>query len=104
MGATTGMTTVTGIPGKKVVELIFHNFMIKNRTKLSPVVGHGLSVIAGGGGDDSLPLLSLVQHEQSVPRSPLLETPGILHVLFLQVDGHLRLLRHVRRLKRKDFE
>ena len=64
------------------------------------MVGHGLRVVAGGGGDDSLPLLGLLEHEQRVPGPPLLETAGVLHVLFLQVEGHPGLLRHVRRLKR----
>ena len=101
MGATTGITTVTGIPGKlELFGEISPLMTIKHRTKLSPVIGHGLRVVAGGGGDDSLPLLGLLEHEQRVPGPPLLETAGVLHVLLLQIDVHSGFLRHVRPLEK----
>ena len=103
MGATTGITTVTGIPASQhVSHQLFRpkKTSIALRTELASVVSHGLSVVAGRGGDDSLPLLRLVEHEQRVPGPPLLETPGVLHVLLLQEDVHLGLFAHVRGLRK----
>ena len=64
-------------------------------TQLSPVVGHGLCVVARGGRDDPLPLLLVGQHDEGVPGPALLEAAGVLRVVLLQLDLHLGLLREM---------
>jgi len=56
------------------------------------MVGHGLSMIAGAGGDHSAPLLIFAQQENPVERTSLFEGSGPLQIIQLEKDlltGHL---------------
>jgi len=56
------------------------------------VVGHGLGMIAGAGGDHSAPFLILAQQQNPVERTTLFEGSGSLQIIQLEKDlltGHL---------------
>ncbi len=64
----------------------------RQHTTLGGMVGHGLGMIAGAGGDHSAPLLILAQQQNPVERTALFEGSGPLQIIQLEKDlltGHL---------------